>query len=136
MSLKTVESKRGRPVLLYSGFKYHHRKVYRNSDDIFWTCVNRKCRGTVSTNAKLTKVLCTREHSKCVPNDVKNYVEECLFRAKKRARKECTPIPRIFREEVASRGLGAVPEIPNFSSVKQKLYHARNTSRSKNVIGN
>lgn len=70
-----------------------------------------------------------RTDHKCLPNVAQEDVDICLSQAKKRAREEIrSSVPQIFEEEmvpVFSKGLEFVTEIPNFRSIKGRLYDAR-----------
>lgn len=130
MELSIIESKKGKSVLLYQGYKFYQRKVYKNSN-ILWICAKENCAGNVTTDASVITVLKTTKEHICAPDVAKSEVEVCIFKAKKRAREEYTPVTQIFREELMSatnKGLDFVTQIPAFSNVKQQLYSARHAS--------
>lgn len=122
-----IESRKNRPVLLYSGYKFHFKRANRNNTTR-WVCVEKSCGGSVTTdNANPNSVLNKKEHS-CVVDIAKIEVEKSRYRCKQRAREELTPIPEIVRQEFSKSkdlGLDFVTEIPDFSSVKTALYEVR-----------
>ena len=130
MELIVIESKRGKSVLLYDGYKFYQKKVYKNSN-VLWICAKEQCAGNVTTDAGTITVLKkTKEHT-CAPDVAKCEVEICVYKAKKRSREEYKPVTQIFREELMSatnKGLDFVTQIPTFSNVKQQLYSARHVS--------
>lgn len=126
MDLQVIETKRGKPSVLYSGYRFTVKRVFKNTN-ILWTCATRTCRGTITTCKDYT-FLETKSCHTCVPDIARNEVRLCLYRAKKRAREEHIPIPQIYRQELMSAkdaGLDFVAEIPDFSSVKDGLYRER-----------
>lgn len=129
MEFEIVESKRGKPVILYLGYRLTLNKVYQNENKR-WTCSTRTCPGNITTDSQISTILKTSDHT-CEPNIAKNEVEMCIAKTKKRAREEHTAIPQIYRQEMISvkdRGLDFVTQIPSFVSVKHSLYNARHSA--------
>lgn len=125
MEVKVIDTKRGKPAILYSGYRFSIKCINKN-ETIRWICTNRSCPGALLTTNNF-KVLQEKNHT-CVPNEAKNDVDLCLHKAKKRAREELLPIPKIYREElmqVKDAGLDFVVEVPTLTSVKDRFYRAR-----------
>lgn len=125
MEVQVVETQRGKPAILYSGYKYSLKCRNKNLT-LRWICTKRTCPGSIITN-EIYDILEEKTHL-CVPSVATNEVQVSLFKAKKRAREESTPVSQIFRQEIMNvqdAGLDLVVEIPTFSSVKDALYRQR-----------
>ncbi|CAH1101693.1 unnamed protein product, partial [Psylliodes chrysocephalus] len=98
MEVQVVETQRCQNSILYCGYYKYSLKCRNKNSTNRWICIKRPCPGSLTTSKSLN-VLSERPHS-CVPSVAKNEVEASLFRAKKRAREEMTPVPQIFRQEL------------------------------------
>ena len=74
MNLQTVESRMGKPILLYLGYRLLKKKTYKN-ENIFWVCAKNKsgCLGNATTNQSASAILSSKNHT-CVPNIAFKYV--------------------------------------------------------------
>ena len=129
MDLQVVTSKRGKQVILYSGYRFNLKSTNKNNT-IRWICANRTCPGAIITDNAPASVIQSKQHT-CVPDVAKNEVELCIQKAKKRAREELTPVPQIYRQELVTArnmGLDFVTQIPELTSIKTSLYRERHNS--------
>lgn len=125
--IEFIESRKGRPVVICSGYKLNFKRANKNSTTR-WVCVEKSCGGSITTeDTNPNRVTHKKVHS-CKIDIAKIEVEKCRFRCKKRAREELTSIPEIVRQEFGKSkdlGLDFVTEVPDFTSVKTALYEAR-----------
>lgn len=126
MELQVITSQRGKPTVLYDGYKFNMKQKNKNST-VRWICVKRPCPGAIVTDSSHSNVIDQKNHS-CVPDVAKTEIDLCLQKARKRAREELTPIPQIYRQELMGAkdmGLDFVTQVPEFSSIKNSLYRER-----------
>ncbi len=112
--------------LIHNNFCY--REVTERAADggIFWRCINKGCKGRMKTDEDKIAILYDGGHSHRTDlNDVA--VREAKSRARKRARTETTPVPKIYWDEVATLSAtpGAASSMPTFSSLSHTLYRER-----------
>ena len=88
-------------------------------------CHDRSCTGTAVTHTTDELVSCNNKHSH-LSNTAERVVEVVKERMKKRAKKQTTPIPRIYHnglQEVAQQDNreNVAPSLPTFSSMLSSL---------------
>lgn len=132
--MQVITTNKGNASLLYGGYAY---RKYRQKLDgaITWVCSkerSKKCRGRLISKGE--QILKAVEHQCGVPEDAQLEVRKRVFQAKKRAREEGTPIPRVCTEETRdlySKGYEFVTEMPNQNTLMRCLYRHRSRSQGK-----
>lgn len=134
---KIVDNKRGK-TLLHAGHSYTiHRK---NQNSIVWTCVNKRksvqCRGAVKVSHENDIVHIQHKHSsQCTPNFLANEIHSLLNDSKEEICNNFNSVKKTYETNVMNmkkvlkeKGsfIESFAEIPEFESIKNQLYRARN----------
>lgn len=125
-NFELIETKRGQPLILYSGYRLVFSKKNKNGTTR-WRCNDRKCSGSLVTNEE-KKIVSEKQHT-CNSNCAKNEVAKKLFVCKKRVREEHLPIGQIFEQTMMplmDAGYEFVTDMPSLERVKSTLYRQRN----------
>lgn len=97
--MEIITTEKGKPCLLNDGYSYRQRRV--NADgSVTWSCLkekSKKCKGNLIS--KDNEILKIRDHE-CVPNEANQEVKKAICNAKKRAREDLTPVPKIYKDEL------------------------------------
>ncbi|CAG2196462.1 unnamed protein product [Mytilus edulis] len=103
----------------------------RRNDRVYWRCATRTCPATIRTlnNIPIGFNL-VHNHP---PNPAKLEVTKVLQHIKKRCRAETTPVPAIYKQEIAKLRTPEwnddtqrmVEQLPTFPSLKSSLYRQR-----------
>jgi len=130
-----LENGRGGFYLLKDGYKYSIRS--RRNDRCYWRCVNRDCRGTVTTLNNIP-IAFGQDHNH--PSDYLGLAAAAFINTvKNKCREEVTPVTAIYDEEIQnllSREAdgdveNVISQIPTFYSCKTALYHSRSKTLPK-----
>lgn len=124
-----IKSKRGQDLLLRHGYSYNKRRENKNGV-IVWRCIQRnECKAQLKTNIDCTVLISENPHL-CQPSHIDNEskikIDKCIKRAKT---EPTTSVPKIYSymvSELQDSGLDLVKKIPNYDTVKKRLYASRN----------
>lgn len=119
-------SDKGKEGLIYNDFCYREVKKRAADGGIFWRCIHKGCQGRMKTDDDKQTVFYDGGHNH-QPDLDEIAVRQVKTRARKRARTETTPIPAIYRQEVAAlAGMpAAAATMPAFLSVSTTLHRER-----------
>lgn len=124
LRLKFIQSKRGKPVLLLDGFRYNY-VVKNKSGTSNWRCFNKNECNTSITLDSNNQIVKKAKHS-CVPNQLKNSIDEIMDECKKQVCINLEPIPKVFEDFINNIKHNLQEEdLPNYESVKDMLRKAR-----------
>lgn len=126
LQVSFVDNERGGQSLVYQNYRFQVKT--RRDDRVYWRCAVRTCRATINTlNNIPVKFNIQHNHP---ANPAKLEANKVLQHIKKRCRQETTPVPSIYKQEIAKLRTPEwnddtqrmVEELPTFPFLKSSLY--------------
>ena len=131
--LDFVKNQRGGMSLVIDGHKFVIKS--RREERVYWTCSNRACPSRVTTREGI--LVRHNAHHIHEPDNFHIETDDVMQKMRKRCRKETTPIPTIYKEEVSAlrnrdwneQSVELVKRIQTFEGCKSQLYRERSKDR-------
>lgn len=124
MDITFITSKRGHPVLLRHGYRYH-LNTKNDTGSTLWRCHNRsECSASVTLNLDRDCVIRQTEHT-CEPDHTKNIIDITFEECKKKVTVDFGSVQGIFEDsfiQLAESGLVEPEDIPLFHSKRDTLH--------------
>ena len=131
--LDFVKNQRGGMSLVIDGHKFVIKS--RREERVYWTCSNRACPSRVTTREGI--LVRHNAHHIHEPDNFHIETDDVMQKMRKRCRKETTPIPTIYKEEVSAlrnrdwneQSVELVKRIKTFEGCKSQFYRERSKDR-------